>query len=131
VHYIGKLDLPDIRSCVRACDMFLLPSLWENMPYSCLEAMAAGRAIVASRQGGVPELIDHGRNGLLATCEDPDSFVGQLRILIEDESLRKRLGCAARKTVEEKFTDHEVARLSVMFYQEVLAARHAKGGRTQ
>jgi glycogen synthase len=130
VHYIGKLDLPDIRSCVRACDMFLLPSLWENMPYSCLEAMAAGRAIVASRQGGVPELIEHGRNGLLATCEDPDSFVGQLRILIENESLRKRLGCAARKTVEEKFTDDEVARLSVMFYQEVLAARSAKGEST-
>ena len=66
VHYLGRLDMTDIRSCLSQTDIFLIPSLWENCPYSCLEAMAAGRAIVSTNQGGMPELIRDGENGLLA-----------------------------------------------------------------
>lgn len=127
VHYLGKLGLDEVRACVNASDIFLLPSLWENLPYSCLEAMAAGRAIVASAQGGVPELIQHGQNGLLATPGDPDSFVQAIVTLLRDASLRGRLGQAARQTVQEKFTDERVARASIDFYSRVIEA-HLKGG---
>jgi glycogen synthase len=131
VHYLGKLDLTEIRSLLRATDIFLLPSLWENMPYSCLEAMAAGRAIVAARQGGVPELIDHGSNGLLANSEEPGSFIEQLRTLLTDDSLRCRLGRAARRTVEEKFTDDRVARQAAKFYEGVIGGQGANAARLQ
>jgi glycosyltransferase involved in cell wall biosynthesis len=131
IHYLGKLDLKEVRSCLRASEIFLLPSVWENMPYSCLEAMAAGRAIAASAQGGVPEMIEHGRNGLLAKSEDPESFIQQLRILLEDESLRCRFGRAARKTVEELFTDDSVARRSVEFYESVINRRRVQEARTR
>jgi glycosyltransferase involved in cell wall biosynthesis len=117
IHYVGKLNLSEVRSSVAMSDIFLLPSLWENLPYSCLEAMAAGRAIVASSQGGVPELIENGVNGLLATPEDPESFIQQLRVLIGNRELRRRLGDAARRTVQQKFTDDCVARQSAEFYQ--------------
>jgi len=127
IHYVGKLDLQEVRSCVRSCEIFLLPSLWENLPYSCLEAMAAGRAIVASAQGGVPELIEDGNNGLLAKPEDPASFVRQIRSLLDDESLRRRLGNAARKSVQEKFTDDRVARLSVELYERIVKERRQGG----
>ena len=120
IHYVGKLNLAEIRSFVRTADIFLLPSLWENCPYSCLEAMAAGRAIVASDQGGVPELIEHGSNGLLAKPGDPDSFVQQLRLLVEDQEMQRRLGDAARRTVQQKFTDDRVARLTAEFYGGVV-----------
>jgi glycogen synthase len=126
VHYMGKLDLAEVRSCVNDSDIFLLPSLWENLPYSCLEAMAAGRAIVASSQGGVPELIEHGTNGLLANPEDPESFVQQIRTLLENAELRARLGRAARKTVQEKFTDDRVAQRSAQFYGAVIRDWHTK-----
>lgn len=119
-HYVGKLNLAEVRSFVRTSDIFLLPSLWENCPYSCLEAMAAGRAIVASGQGGVPELIEHGKNGLLAKPEDPESFVQQLRLLIEDGDLRRRLGDAARRSVQQKFTDDRMARVSSDLYRSVI-----------
>jgi glycosyltransferase involved in cell wall biosynthesis len=124
VHYLGKLDLVDVRSCLRQADIFLLPSLWENCPYSCLEAMAAGCAIVGSDQGGVPELIQDGKNGLLARSENPDSFIQCLDRLIEDKSLRQRLGAAARRTIEESFTDVQIAAKSVDYYRTCLNGHH-------
>lgn len=120
VHYLGRLDLKDVRSCVAQTDIFLLPSLWENCPYSCLEAMAAGRAIVSSDQGGMPELICHGKNGLLARSGDPASYVACLERLIEDRLLRDRLGAAARRTIEASHTDVHIARLSTEYYLECL-----------
>jgi len=116
IHYLGKLDLASVRSGLMQSDVFLLPSLWENCPYSCLEAMAAGRAIVSSDQGGMPELIEDGVNGLLARSGDPASYVGALEALIANRGLREQLGAAARKTVETSHTDTLMARLSVDHY---------------
>jgi glycosyltransferase involved in cell wall biosynthesis len=116
--YLGKVGLSDVRACLRAADIFLLPSLWENCPYSCLEAMAASRAIVCSDAGGLPELIQHRENGLLARTGDPRSFIAALDELIADRPLRERLGAAARRTVERSFTDVEIARRTVDVYRQ-------------
>jgi glycosyltransferase involved in cell wall biosynthesis len=123
VHYLGKLDMPGVRSCLRTADIFLLPSLWENCPYSCLEAMAAGRGVVSSDQGGMPELIQDGINGLLARSEVPESHAEQLERLITDGNLRLRLGAAARRTVEQNYTDDRVARLSLEAYERAISAK--------
>ena len=123
VHYLGDLTLDEVRACLRQADIFLLPSLWENCPYSCLEAMAAGRAIVCSDQGGLPELIQDGVNGLLARTGDVASYVQQLERMLDEPALRERLGAAARRTVEASFTDLHVARLSAEYYLECAAAR--------
>lgn len=120
VHYLGKLNLTDIRSCLRQTDIFLLPSLWENCPYSCLEAMAAGCAIVSTDQGGMSELIHNTENGLLASSEDAVSYITCLEQLIENDTLRKRLGAAARCTVEKSFTDVSIARKSADYYLKCL-----------
>lgn len=118
VHYVGKLDLVDVRSCLSQTDIFLLPSLWENCPYSCLEAMAAGRAIVSSDRGGMPELIRHEQNGLMAQIDAPQTFIACLDRLIEDQALRERLGNAARRTIEESYTDVAIARMSADYYKQ-------------
>ena len=120
VHYLGRLGLLDMRSCVRQSDIFLIPSLWENCPYSCLEAMAAGRAIVSSHQGGMPELIRDGENGMMADLDEPRQFVACLERLIEDEGLRQRLGRAARRTIERFHRDVRIARITSEFYEECL-----------
>ncbi len=123
VHYLGKLNLTEVRSCLKQTDIFLLPSIWENCPYSCLEAMAAGRAIVSSDHGGMPELIHDKENGILARSEDPASYIIGLEKLIESRSLRDRLGAAARQTIEKSFTDVHIASLSAEFYREELNRR--------
>ena len=120
VHYLGKLEGSDLRSCLRQADIVLLPSLWENCPYACLEAMAAGRAIVSSSAGGLPELIEDGENGLVAQSQDVVSYVKCVERLIEDRDLRERLGAAARRTVSASYRDVHVAERSVAYYRECL-----------
>ncbi len=120
VHFLGKLTLNEVGSCLRQSDLYFIPSLWENCPYSCLEAMAAGRAIVASDAGGLPELIRDGENGLIAKSEDAPAFARQIERLLEDPSLRERLGRAARRTVEERYTDTGIAQQSLDYYRQAL-----------
>ena len=123
-HYFGKLQLAEVRAILKRVDIFLIPSLWENAPYSCLEAMSAGRAIVSSDCGGMPELIQDGQNGLVATNNDAQSFIRQLERMIEDKALRERLGSAARRTVEARLTDVAIARQATELYaREIAAAR--------
>ena len=120
-HYLGKLDLAAVRAGVSQSDIFLLPSLWENCPYSCLEAMAAGRAIVSTDQGGMPEMVEHGVNGLLATSGNAASYVDRLDELLNDQALRTRLGNAARRTVETRYADTHIAQQSVTGYVQAAA----------
>ena len=116
--YLGKLGLQQVRACVRSVDILLLPSLWENCPYSCLEAMAAGRAIVATDHGGMPEMLQHGSNGLLAKAGSPKSFAAQLEVFIDDPAMRRALGTAARQTVEQHYLDTYIASQTVDLYRD-------------
>ena len=121
IHWLGPLPVSELRPLVRAADVFLLPSLWENCPYSCIESMAAGRAVVAADQGGMPELIQDGVNGLLAAAGDAASFVRRIEQLIEDPALRVRLGSAARETILRVHRDTHVARQALGVYQDIIA----------
>ena len=120
VHYIGRVGLSMIRSCLRQAQILLLPSVWDNTPYSCMEAMSARCAIVGSDHGGVPELIEHEKSGLLVRNGDTGSYISAIERLLEDHALREQLGVAARKKIEESFNDLHIARLSTDFYLDVL-----------
>ncbi len=122
VHALGRVSLTEVRALLRHVDIHMLPTLWDNAPYACIEAMAASRAIVTSDFGGLPELIDHRRNGLLARTDDAASFVSELSALVEDRDLRERLGSEARRTVEERFTDEVVARQTVDLWRSAMAS---------
>jgi L-malate glycosyltransferase len=63
----GHLDMEDVAACLRLCDVYLQPSLWEGMPNALLEAMACGCCCIGSDAGGIPEVIVHGDNGFLIT----------------------------------------------------------------
>jgi glycosyltransferase involved in cell wall biosynthesis len=83
--------------------------------------MAAGRPIVSSGVGGLPELVDHRRTGLVARAGDEGSFVDAIGELVEDPALRERLGQAARRAVEDRYTDTAMARRSVALWQALIA----------
>lgn len=113
LHHLGRLALDEVRALVKHVDIQIQPTLWENAPYACIEAMAAGRAVIASDSTGMPELIHHRENGLLARTDDASSFVDCLDQLIEDPLLRERLGAAARRTVEKDHDARATAEASV------------------
>lgn len=93
-------DVPDL---LHGAHVFALISHFEALPLSIIEAMSAGKAIVASNVGGVGELIEHGVNGLLVPAGDVGAIAEALRTLRDPET-RGRLGAAARATYADRFT---------------------------
>ena len=122
-HVLGGLDLPDVRALAKSSDIFLLPSLWENCPYSCIEAMAARLPIVSSDCAGMPELIADRVNGLLARSGDAESFARAVEELVDTPALRERLALRPDEPSEERLTDVTVARRIVDVYSQSLKAR--------
>lgn len=102
VHLLGhRGDIPDL---LAAADVYAMPSLWEGLPMALLEAMFAGKAIVASRASGIPEAIDEGKEGLLADPGDEAQLREALSRLLADPSLRRRLGTTAKARAETDFS---------------------------
>ena len=84
-------------------DIFVLPSLKEGLPYVILEAMAAELPVVASRVGGIPEMIEDGGNGFLTAPKDSRALAEKIGILIENPELRSAFGKAGRERVGREF----------------------------
>lgn len=102
VHLLGyRADVADL---LAAADVFALPSLSEGVPLALLEAMFAGKGIAASGVGGVPEVVTAEREALLVPPQDPQALATALGRLLEDHTLRQRLGEAARRRAEWAFT---------------------------
>lgn len=99
-------DVPDLQA---AADVFAMPSLWEGLPMALLEAMLAGKAIVASRTSGIPEAIDDEVQGLLVPPGEPAPLATALRRLITEPALRARLSAAALERGRREFTVAAVA----------------------
>ncbi len=95
--------LPDIERVLRAMDVFVLPSLTEGTPLALLEAMAAGLPSVAAAVGGVPDVIEHGRNGLLVRPGSADEIVHAVTRLLRDRLLLERLSREARETITREY----------------------------
>jgi glycosyltransferase involved in cell wall biosynthesis len=97
-------------------DIMVLPSFAEGLPVVLMEAMAKEVACVSSRIMGIPELIDHGENGLLTAPSDVEDLVVQMERLILDPELRARLGKKAREKVAAEFRVEETAaRMRALF----------------
>jgi glycosyltransferase involved in cell wall biosynthesis len=102
-HLAGAVPRDKITLFFALADAFLLPSHTEAMPISILEAMRAGVPIIASRVGGIPEMIEDGVNGILINPCRADEIVQAVLRLKEDPDLRQRLGTAGRQTFEDRF----------------------------
>jgi glycosyltransferase involved in cell wall biosynthesis len=96
------------------------------MPNVILEAMAAGKAVVAAAVGAVPELVQEGRTGLLVPPEDADALARAIRLLLKDPELRRRLGANGRARVETEFSLEKMIRLTEELYLDVRHLRHQR-----
>jgi glycosyltransferase involved in cell wall biosynthesis len=111
---------PDVAACLHANDIFVLPSRSEAFPNAVLEAMAAGLPIVASAVGGIPELVDDERTGLLVAPDDPHALADRICRLMTDTALAGRLGAAARADAEARYSfDRMVAGFEFVYLTEL------------
>lgn len=118
--------------------VFVCPSVYEPFGIINLEAMACGTPVVASAVGGIPEVVDHGHTGLLVVLDaqsnsdvepaHPEQFARDLatavNTLIADPSRREAMALRARERVEREFGWRSIARKTLEFYEELIAARH-------
>jgi glycosyltransferase involved in cell wall biosynthesis len=102
-----------------AADVFVAPSIQENLPYTVMEAMACGTPCVAFRQGGVPDLIEHERTGYLARPFEPEDLAHGIAWVLEDGDRWRALSSRAREKVEQEFELGLVARRYVDLYRDV------------
>lgn len=109
----------DVDRFLEAADFFVLPSDTEGLPLSVLEAMAHGLPVVASRVGGLPELIDDGIHGFLVPAGDAAAVGDAICRLMDDAVLRRRLGEAARSRAATQFSMESVARRYTELYERV------------
>ncbi len=114
VEFLGRRD--DVQRLLEAFDVFILPSLWEGFPNVVLEAMAAGKPVIATAVEGTVELVVEGETGLLVAKEEPEALARAMNRLAADAELRARMGRAGRQRVESHFTvQHQVAEFEALF----------------
>jgi glycosyltransferase involved in cell wall biosynthesis len=102
VRIVGPLPQNEIPSMLRQADVLVHPSTEEGRPNVILEAMASGLPVVATRVGGIPELVEEGATGLLTPLGETDRMTDHLLLLQQDPALRKRMGEAARAAILRK-----------------------------
>ncbi|HVI95738.1 MAG TPA: glycosyltransferase [Anaeromyxobacter sp.] len=126
VTYLGWIrDDATLNRLYAAADVVVVPSRLENLPFAVMEAMASGAPTVAFRQGGVPDLVDHGENGYLARPYDVEDLAAGIAWVLGGSVPPAQLRAAARTKVERGFDVRDVAERHAALYRDVLAARPA------
>jgi starch synthase len=120
VNYIGKIPYHQIKPHIEQADICVFPSFAEACPVSWLEAMAMGKAVVASKIGWAPEIIKDGEEGFLVDPCDHKLFALRIIRLLGDKLLNNSLGKAASERIKNEFSNSIIANKSVAFYSSVL-----------
>jgi N-acetyl-alpha-D-glucosaminyl L-malate synthase BshA len=110
----------DVANLLRCSDTVVLCSETESAPLTLLEGLSTGLPVIATRVGGIPEIIQDGINGFLVETKHPESIAEKLILLNSDIKLRLRLGDAARKTVEKKYTAEKVVCQYEQIYESII-----------
>jgi L-malate glycosyltransferase len=106
----------DVLGCIKGFDLFVMSSVTEGLGTSLLDAMACGRPIVATRAGGIPEIVEDGVNGALVPPRDAASLAAAIVRALKDEGWRRRTGEAGLARVRERFTvDRMVAETAAVY----------------
>src|SRR5262245_7523799 len=120
VHLLGFVPHEQVAGLLGTADVLAMPSRYEELGTALLEGMQAGLPIVASDTGGIPQVIEHGRTGLLVPPGDPEALAASLMRIIDDRTLAARLGDAASQEAA-KYDWSDLAQRVLAVYETVLA----------
>jgi len=117
---------PDLAEALAALDVFVLPSLMEGHPLAILEAMAAGKPVVATDVGGNAEAVEPDATGLLVPPADPEALAGAIVSLLDEPERASQLGAAGRRSLDRRFSLGAAVRANEEVY---LRRYHERTGR--
>jgi glycosyltransferase involved in cell wall biosynthesis len=112
--------VPDVPKFLNTIDIFVLPSLYEGLGVAALEAMAAGKSVVASRVGGLADLVKDSETGFLVPPADAEALAAAVAKLLEEKALRAAFGERGAMRVREHFTIEEMAKRNEECYYAIL-----------
>ena len=123
VKFLGVLSHNELVTWYQRAAIFVAPSLWDNSPNTIYEAMACGTPVIATRVGGIPELVDEGVTGLLVPPSDPDELAEAIIALLGNDQRRERMGQRARAKAVEQYSLQKILERTLAFYRSVLGRR--------
>jgi len=122
VSFLGLRD--DVEDLIDQSDIFVHPAIWaEAFGFTIAEAMSSQRAVIASRVGGIPEIIEHGTSGLLVEPGDVSALTAALDRLTEDANFRLELGQNARRRAVDKFDLKRSVRGHLDWYESLIMGK--------
>ena len=120
VEFLDGMVYEALPEAIGDSEIVLLPSLFESFSYTCAEAMAAGKAVIGSGNGGMADLIEDGESGLLTDPENWQSIYKAVKKLIEDDEYRFQLSVNARIRILTEFNAHKIADDLNTYYQQII-----------
>jgi glycosyltransferase involved in cell wall biosynthesis len=118
----------DVIGCIKGFDLFAMSSVTEGLGTSLLDAMACSKAVVATRTGGIPEVVADGVTGVIVPPRDHHAMAAAIVRLLGDDPLRRRMGDAALARVRERFTVERMVAGTAEVYERVAAGRRPAAG---
>jgi glycosyltransferase involved in cell wall biosynthesis len=128
VSFLDSVPLSELPSLIHSYDIIWIPSLYDNFPLTCLEAMACGKPVVVSNAGGLPEMVKHGETGLVFRTGDAADLAQKTKILLSSPELVLTLGHNARLYCEKNYTDEVIYKKNMQLYQK--AINNLRAGRS-
>ena len=119
IHQLGWIGGKEKEKMLKKCNIFILPTYFEGMPISLLEAMSYGCACIASEVGGIPKVMAHNQEGLLIKPKSKESLREALRLLFTEEGLQKRLGQAAARKIKTEYSMENQLQQLVEYYRKL------------
>jgi L-malate glycosyltransferase len=113
----------DVLGCIKGFDVFVMSSVTEGLGTSLLDAMACSRPIVATRAGGIPEIVEDGATGLLVPTRDARALAQAILDMLRNAELRGRLGAAGFARVHERFTVERMVAETAAVYQKLVGGK--------
>jgi glycosyltransferase involved in cell wall biosynthesis len=126
VRFLGSLPAPDLAAACARADVVMLTSLQETAPVALAVAMAAGRPVVATRVGGVPDMVTHGGTGLLTEPGDVPGLTNAALALLTQPALRRAFGQVGRETARRRWHVDAVVAQTLAVYRHLIAAGGAR-----
>ena len=120
VTHLDAVENSRVPALLGASAIAVFPSVWEAFGYVLLEAMAAGRAVIGSSSGGMAEIIEDGRTGLLVPPHEPKALADAIIRLLKDPTLRHKMGLAAREHVIAQYNPNRIGPLQEHYYQAAI-----------
>lgn len=117
--FLGYLDYRELAALYATASIYVVPSLYENLPIRILEAMSSQTPVIATNICAIPEAITNGEDGLLIPPKNPDEIANSILLLLQDEKYADRLGRNARKTILDRFTWDKVGKRTEMVYKNI------------